>query len=97
MVALGIPLLIATQLADYVTFILMVSRHGVAAEVNPIVSKLLQDHGLLLLTAAKLSAVVLVGATFLIVGRTRPRLAAAVLAVGVISGGLGAFSNVATI
>jgi hypothetical protein len=97
MVTLGLPLLVATQLADYLTFIVMVSRHGITAELNPIVARLAEDHGLLMLTAAKLAAVVLVGATVLVVGRTRPRLAATVLAVGVISGGIGAFSNVATI
>jgi hypothetical protein len=97
MAVLGIQLLIVTQLADWVTFVVMVARHGMKAELNPIVARLAQEHGLFLLTAAKLSAVVLVATTFLIVGRTRPRLAAAVLVVGVVSGGIGAFSNVATI
>lgn len=97
MVLLGLPLLIATQAADYLTFMVMVARHGIRAEANPIVAGLAQEHGLLMLTAAKLAAVVLVGATFLIVGRTRPRLAATVLAVGILTGGIGAISNVATI
>lgn len=97
MAVLGIQLLIATQLADWMTFVVMVARHGITSELNPIVARLAQEHGLLLLTAAKVSAVVLVATTFVIVGRTRPRLAAAVLAIGVVSGGIGAFSNVATI
>ena len=75
----------------------MVARHGMTAELNPIVTRLAQEYGMFLLTAAKVAAVVLVAATFLVVGRARPRLAAAVLVVGVVSGGIGAFSNVATI
>jgi hypothetical protein len=97
MAQLGIRLLILTQLADYMTFVIMASRHGLRAEANPIVTMLAEDHGLLILTVAKVAAVVLVASTFLVVGRSRPRLAAAVLAFGVISGGIGAYSNLATI
>jgi hypothetical protein len=97
MAELGIRLLILTQLSDYLTFVIMVSRHGLGAEANPIVSMLAQDHGIFLLTAAKVAAVVLVATTFMVVGRSRPRVAAVVLAFGVISGGIGAFTNLATI
>jgi hypothetical protein len=97
MTALGLRMLIAAQIADYATFVIMIARHGLSAELNPLVATMAQDHGLMLLTAAKVSAVVLVAATFLVVGRTRPRLAAAVLAFGVVTGGIGALSNVATI
>jgi hypothetical protein len=38
-----------------------------------------------------------VASTFLVVGRTRPRIAAGVLAVGVVMGGIGAISNAATL
>jgi hypothetical protein len=95
--ALGIRLLIVAQLADYLTFMVMVERHGITAEFNPIVANLAQDHGLLVLTAAKVAAVVLVAATFLVIGRTRPRLAASVLSIGVLTGTIGALTNVATI
>jgi hypothetical protein len=97
MAELGIRLLILTQLSDYMTFVIMVSRHGLGAEANPVVMMLAQDHGIFLLTAAKVAAVVLVATTFMVVGRSRPRLAAAVLLFGVISGGIGAFTNLATI
>jgi hypothetical protein len=97
MAGLGIRLLILAQLADYTTFVVMVARHGLGVELNPLVATLALDHGIFMLTIAKVAAVVLVATTFLVVGRTRPRLAAAVLAFGVISGGFGAFSNVITI
>ncbi len=58
---------------------------------------LVSDHGLLLLTVAKVAAVLLVASTFLVVGRTRPRVAGATLVVGIAIGGLGALSNIATL
>jgi hypothetical protein len=94
---LGLKLLILAQLADWATFIVMVARHGLDAEANPIVARLFEDHGLFLLTAAKVAAVILVAATFLVVGRSRPRVGAVVLTVGVVTGGIGAFSNLITI
>jgi len=97
MSAIGIGLLIIAHAADYTTFVVMVARHGLTTELNPIVVSIAEEYGLALLTVAKFATVLLVAATFLIVGRTRPRLAAAVLAVGVFVGGVGTLSNVATI
>jgi hypothetical protein len=96
MSAIGIGLLILAHAADYTTFMLMVARHGIGSEVNPIVSTIAQEHGLLMLTLAKTAAVLLVASTFLVVGRTRPRMAASVLGIGVLVGGVGALSNAAT-
>jgi len=96
MSAIGIGLLILAHTADYVTFLAMVARHGIGAELNPIVARISTEHGLLLLTLAKTSAVLLVAATFLVVARTRPRIAAGVLVVGVLLGGVGAMSNIAS-
>jgi hypothetical protein len=97
MPAIGIGLLILTHGADYLTFLVMVLRHGISAEMNPIVATLAQEHGLLLLTLAKSAAVLLVASTFLVVSRTRPRIAGSVLGIGVILGGVGAMSNVASL
>ena len=97
MSAIGIGLLIIAHAADYATFVLMVARHGLTTELNPIVVSIANEYGLALLTVAKFATVLLVAATFLVVGRTRPRVAAAVLAVGVFVGGIGTLSNIATI
>jgi len=97
MTAAGLGLLIIAHIADYTTFVVMVALHGLNAELNPLVATIAEDWGLALLTVAKFSTVLLVAATFLIVGRTRPRIAATVLAFGIFIGGLGAFSNIATI
>jgi hypothetical protein len=96
MSAVGIGVLIVAHLADYLTFVVMITRHGLDSEANPIVSTLAQEHGFLVLTIAKTAAVLLVASTFLVVGRTRPRMAAGVLGVGVFVGGLGALTNAAT-
>ena len=97
MSAIGIGLLILAHAADYVTFLAMVARHGIGAELNPIVVKIAAEHGLLLLTLAKTSAVLLVASTFLVVARTRPRIAGGLLVAGVMLGGFGAMSNLASI
>ena len=97
MAAAGIGLLILAHIADYSTFVIMVARHGLDAEANPLVATLHAEWGLALLTVAKFATVLFVAATFLIVGRTRPRLGAMVLAFGIFIGGLGAISNIATI
>lgn len=97
MSAFGIAALIIAHLADYSTFLVMVTRHGLETELNPIVVTIAADYGLALLTVAKAAAVLLVATVFLVVGRTRPRVAVSVLAVGVLIGGAGALSNIATL
>lgn len=96
MSALAIGLLITAHLVDYGTFIVMVTRRGLGTELNPVVVTIAQDWGLPLLTVAKFSTVLLVASVFLVVGRTRPRVAGAVLGFGVFIGALGAYSNLIT-
>lgn len=97
MSAAGIALLIIAHIADYATFLVMVTTRGLGSELNPVVATIFEDWGLALLTVAKFATVLLVAAVFLIVGRERPRIAAGVLAFGVFIGALGALSNLATI
>jgi hypothetical protein len=97
MAAAAIGLLILAHLADYATFVVMVARHGLGAELNPLVVLILEDWGLALLTITKLLTVLLVASVFLVIGRERPRLAGSVLAFGVFVGAFGAFSNLITI
>lgn len=97
MTTLGIGLLVFMHALDYVTFLAMVVRRGIGAEFNPIVVRIAEDYGLALLTMGKAAAVLLVVTTFLVVARSRPRLAAGVLVVGILVGGMGALSNLASI
>jgi hypothetical protein len=97
MAALGIFLLAATHAADYLTFLVMVLTHGLAAEANPIVVMIAEQHGLGVLTAAKAAGVLLMASTVVIIGRQHPRLAATTLAIGIIGGSIGTYSNLLTI
>jgi len=97
MAAAGLGLLILAHVADYTTFLIMVARHGLGAELNPIVATIYEDWGLALLTVAKFATVLLVASVFLIVARERPRVASGVLAFGVLVGAFGTYSNLLTI
>ncbi len=97
MYAFGIGLLIVAHAADYATFLVMVARHGITSELNPIVSRIAADYGLALLTIAKTAAVLIVATAFLIIIRTRPKVGTSVLAIGIFIGGLGAYSNIISI
>ena len=98
MSAFGIATLIVAHVADYMTFLAMVLRHeGLGTELNPIVVTIAAEYGLALLTVAKAAGVLLVASVFLVIGRTRPKVAASVLAVGIVIGSAGALSNLATL
>ena len=97
MSAIGIGILILAHMADYATFVVMVTRNGIGQELNPIVAQIAEEHGLALLTVAKFATVLLVAATFIIVGRTRPKVAASVLGIGIFVGSLGTYSNIISI
>jgi hypothetical protein len=94
--------LATAQFFDFGTFVTMIQRYGPAAEANPLVKALLQAHGMPLLFVAKLTLVALVAAVVAILveqpdRRPSPRLAASVLAVGIIAGLIGGASNARTL
>jgi hypothetical protein len=95
--ALGIGLLVLVHVLDYATVLAMVVQKGIGSELNPIVVRIAEDYGLALLTVGKAAAVLLVVSTFLVLGRSRPRLATSVLVVGILVGAMGTLSNVASI
>jgi hypothetical protein len=91
--------LFAAQLFDFGTFTVMVSRHGIVSETNPIVAHGFVAFGLPLVAVAKGALVLLVGSILVILGRawaTAPmtrRVATSVALVAVASGLLGGISN----
>lgn len=94
--------LFAAQFFDLGTFSLMVDRHGVAAEANPIVAQGFADWGMVLVVVAKIALFVLVGSiVFLLAEHPRRqaslRLAAIITVVAVIAGFTGGVSNLATL
>ena len=94
--------LFAAQFFDLGTFSLMVDRHGVAAEVNPIVAQGFADWGMVLVVVAKLALVLLVGSVVvLLAGHPTRReslgLAAVVTVAAVVAGFTGGVSNLAAL
>lgn len=94
---LPIAILAAAHAFDYVSFLAMVARYGLAAELNPLVVLMAQNVGLPGLTVAKIATVVLAASAALIVARRRPRVALVVMTCGVAAGMVGGFSNTATL
>ena len=82
---------------DYVSFLVMTSKHGLAAELNPVVVTLAEQFGLPGLTIAKLASVGFLAAVVLIAAPQRRRVAGGLLVIGISVGVLGGVSNIASI
>jgi hypothetical protein len=94
--------LFAAQFFDLGTFSVMVGRHGIAAELNPIVVQGFVGWGMLLVVVAKLALFVLVGSIVVLLARYPARrtslsLAAVVTVMAVVAGFTGGVSNLATL
>ncbi len=85
------------HLFDFVSFVVMVQRHGLSAEANPIVVQIAQDAGLPGLTLAKLLTVGFAALILTILAPRRRRLAMALLVFGIAAGLIGGVSNIASI
>jgi hypothetical protein len=90
---------LAAQLFDFATFTIMVGRHGIAAEMNPLVAAGFEVFGIPILVAMKTALFVLISAIVVILNRDAARqrtgLAwAALISVLAVAGGLlGGISN----
>ena len=94
-VALGV--LTLAHLFDWASFLVMVGRHGLGAEANPIVVTLFEEAGVPGVTLAKLLTVAFAALLAVLLAPTRRRMAMVLLTFGVAAGLVGGFSNVATI
>ena len=97
---LALLTLTVAQLFDLGTFVRMIAIHGAAAEANPLVRLVLIDDGLATLAVAKLAALSLVVAVVVVLagrsdGPGHARLAASVVAVAIVAGMIGGWSNAA--
>jgi len=95
LIALGV--LALAHLFDYLSFLFMVERHGLAAEANPVVVVLAEQLGLGGLTVAKVVTVAFAALLVLIIAPRRRRLAIGLLTFGVAAGMVGGMSNIATL
>ena len=88
-----IAALLAAQLFDFGTFTLMIGRHGIVAEVNPIVAQGFDAFGMPILALSKVALIVLL-ARDVPSRRPIPGLAATITLLAVIGGLVGGISNV---
>ena len=95
-----IAALLAAQLFDFGTFTLMIGRHGIVAEVNPIVAQGFDSFGMPILVLSKVALIVLLGSIVVLLARDVPSrrpirgLAATITLLAVIGGLVGGISNV---
>ena len=88
--------LVAAHAFDYFSFLVMTSKHGMAAEFNPIVVALAQEFGLPGLAVAKLGSVAFLAGVVILAAPQRRKVASALLVIGISAGMIGGISNVAS-
>jgi len=92
--------LVAAQMFDFGTFTVMVGRHGVESEANPLVANGLALFGMPVVAILKAALVILLAAIVVLLdhGRTTrlrsPRLAATIAVLAVLGGLIGGIANV---
>ena len=92
--------LVAAQMFDFGTFTIMVDRHGVLSEGNPLVAQGFALFGMPVMAVLKIALIFLLAAVIVLLDRGRdvarrsPRLAASVAVTAVLAGLLGGVSNV---
>ena len=95
--AIALGVLALAHFFDYASFLVMIDKHGLAAEANPIVVQLAEQAGLPGLTLAKIATVAFAAILMTLIAPRRRRLAMGLLMFGVAAGLLGGLSNIATL
>lgn len=93
--ALGV--LALAQFFDWASFLVMIARHGLGAEANPIVVTLVEATGLPGVTLAKVATVVFAALLAVLIAPRHRRMAMVLLTFGVAAGAVGGVSNIATL
>jgi hypothetical protein len=93
--ALGVLALAHTF--DWASFLVMIARHGLVAEANPIVVTLFEETGVPGVTLAKVATVVFAALLAVLIAPHRRRTAMVLLTFGVAAGMVGGISNIATL
>jgi hypothetical protein len=92
--------LVAAQMFDFGTFTVMVGRHGIDSEANPLVANGLALFGMPVVAILKAALVILLAAIVVLLDRGRttrrrfPRLAATIAVLAVLGGLIGGIANV---
>jgi hypothetical protein len=94
-IALGV--LALAHLFDWLSFLVMIARHGIEAEANPIVVTLVEQTGVPGVTLAKIATVVFAAGMAVLIAPKRRRLAMVLLTFGAAAGMVGGITNIATL
>jgi hypothetical protein len=94
---LALGVLTLAHLFDWASFLVMIGRHGLGAEANPIVVTLFEEAGVPGVTLAKLATVAFAALLALLLAPKRRRMAMALLSFGMLAGFVGGISNIATL
>lgn len=93
----ALVILALSHFFDWASFLVMIARHGIGAEANPIVVALVEETGVPGVTVAKLATVAFAALLAVLIAPKRRRMAMVLLTFGVVAGLVGGFSNIATI
>ena len=92
----ALAVLLLAHIFDWASFLVMIARHGLGAEANPIVVTLVEETGVPGVTLAKLATVALAAGLAVLIAPKRRRMAMLLLGFGVVAGLVGGISNIAT-
>jgi hypothetical protein len=93
----ALAVLLLAHVFDWASFLIMIARHGLGAESNPIVVTLVEQTGVPGVTLAKLATVAFAAGLAVLIAPKRRRMAMALLSFGVAAGLVGGLSNIATL
>lgn len=93
----ALAVLALAHLLDWASFLVMIARHGLRAEANPIVVTLVEATGVPGVTLAKLATVAFAAGLAVLIAPRRRRMAMVLLSFGVVAGLVGGISNLATL
>jgi hypothetical protein len=94
---LALGFLTLAHFFDWASFLVMIARHGLEAEANPIVVRLVEEAGVPGVTLAKVATVAFAALLAVLIAPRRRRTAMVLLTFGVAAGMVGGISNVATL
>ena len=94
---IGLAALALAHFFDWASFLVMINRHGMSAEANPVVVFLAEGLGIPGLTVAKVVTVAFAALLMTVIAQRRRRLAIGLLVFGVSAGLVGGVSNIATL
>jgi hypothetical protein len=93
----ALAVLLLAQLFDWASFLVLIARHGLGAEANPIVVTLVEETGLSGVTLAKVATVTFVASLAVLIARRRPRIAILLVILSAVAGLVGGLSNIAVL